>query len=76
MFEELDKVIYKPINYATGQADTSHIHYGKVATVMSRDNLGRYRISIDDFPQCNHREIKNRFYAEEKELEEYIIAEE
>lgn len=70
MFEELDKVIYKPINYATGQIDTSNVHCGKVATVMSKDNLGRYRISIDDFPQCNNRELKNRFYANEEELEE------
>lgn len=70
MFEELDKAIYKPINYATGQVDTDHIHYGKSVTIISRDNLGRYRISIDDFPQCNSRELKNRFYANEEELEE------
>lgn len=28
MFEELDKAIYKPINYATGQVDTDNINYG------------------------------------------------
>ena len=62
------RAIYKPINYATGEAHID-VWYGAKATVIGTDVLNRYWIAFDDFPQCNYREHKNRFIADRKELE-------
>lgn len=74
MFEELDRAIYKPINHITGEHDKDNVNYGKTVTIISgMDVLGNYRISVDDFPQCNGRKQKNWFYANEEELEEVVL---
>jgi len=45
-----------------------HIHFGKKATVLSV-NGNQVIVSIDDFPNMNHREMKNRFFYWKNELE-------
>lgn len=62
------KGIFKPIDYRTYEQDINHIHYGKSVTILEKDRFG-YRFSIDDFPNCNNREKKNRFYARHEEIE-------
>ena len=62
------KGILRPIDHRTGEQDTNHIHYGKSITILGKDRL-YYCYSIDDFPNCNGREKKNRFYAIPEEIE-------
>ena len=62
------KGIFRPIDYRTHDQNTSHIHYGKAITILEKDIFG-YWFSIDDFPNCNHREKQNRFYASHEEIE-------
>ena len=62
------KGIFRPIDYRTHEQDISHIHYGKAITILEKDRFG-YWFSIDDFPNCNHREKQNRFYASHEEIE-------
>lgn len=62
------KYIWKPINRATKQFETEHPHFGKVVTVIGNETLGRLRISVDDFPNCNDRKHVNQFVAEPDEL--------
>lgn len=64
-----DKVIWKPIDYRDMSQNTSHIWYGAKATILEIITLDRAIISIDDFPNCNHREYHNRFCADFNELE-------
>lgn len=65
-----DRVIYKPIDYRDMSKDAEQIWYGAKARVASLDSvLGKVWIEFDDFPNCNYRENKNRFYADFAELE-------
>lgn len=63
-----NKFIWKPINRATNTIEESHPHYNKTVTMISEETLNRVKISVDDFPQCNGREIKNQFCADKDEL--------
>ena len=63
-----DKYIWKLYNHATKSDDTDHRWYGHVVTVIGFEPSGRVRISVDDFPDCNQRELKNRFMADKYEL--------
>lgn len=64
-----DKAIWIPVNFALRMVEKEHPHYGKVVTIIEDiDRLGRYRISVDDFPNCNSRDKVNRFMADEVEL--------
>ena len=44
-------------------------HFNKVATVLSIDRIDQVCVSIDSFPNCNHREFYNRFWYNSDELE-------
>ena len=45
-------------------------HYNKVVTILELpDRLGLIKVSIDDFPNCNHRDYHNQFYYNIDELE-------
>lgn len=44
-------------------------HFNKIATVEEIDRLNQVRVSIDDFPNCNHRTYHNRFWYMKDELE-------
>lgn len=57
-----DKAIYRP-NWK------NHIHDRKTITIIGHDTLNRYIFSIDDFPNCNHREYHNRFWCLHSEVE-------
>jgi hypothetical protein len=62
-----DKVIIKEEICANNLPNP---HYNKVATVIENpDRLNLVKVSIDDFPNCNHREYHNRFYYQLEELE-------
>lgn len=67
-YEKGMKFVWKPINRATKQIDTDHFHCGKVVTVIGEETLDRVKISVDDFPNCNYRELKNQFVADKDEL--------
>jgi len=68
-----DKVIIKKEICANNLINP---HYNKVATVLEKpDRLGLVKISIDDFPNCNHKEYHNQFYYDIEDLEEYYIVE-
>lgn len=44
-------------------------HYGKIGTILENpDRLDLVKISIDNFPNCNHREYHNQFYYDIEEL--------
>ena len=45
-----------------------HIHFGKLATVLC-DGGCEFMVSIDSFPNMNHRELRNRFVYHKDELE-------
>lgn len=62
------KFVWNPMNRATKQVETEHVHCGKTVSVISEDTLDRIWISVDDFPNCNDREHKNRFLADKDEL--------
>ena len=49
------KGIFRPIDYRTGEQDTSHIHYGKSVTILEDDGI-MYCFALDDFPNCNWKE--------------------
>lgn len=66
-----NKFIWNPINRATNKVQESHPHYNKIVTMISEETLNRIKISVDDFPQCNHRELKNQFCADKEELIPY-----
>lgn len=62
-----DKVIIKTEIYANNLINP---HYNKIATVLKEpDRLGLVKVSIDNFPNCNHREYHNQFYYDIDELE-------
>ena len=63
-----DKYIWKPYNHATKSDDIDHVWYEHIVTVIGFETLDRAQISVDDFPNCNHRENKNRFCADIAEL--------
>lgn len=45
-------------------------HYNKIATIIEEpDKFNLVKITIDDFPHCNHRDYHNRFYYQKKELD-------
>lgn len=44
-----------------------HVHFGKMATTL-RVELGMVEVSIDNFPNCNHRALFNRFWYDKDEL--------
>ena len=65
------KVIVRPINFATHEQDVTHIWYDKIATVIDigeNPYLEQVCVSMDDFPACNGREYKNRFWYCAEEL--------
>ena len=62
------KGIFRPIDYRTGEQDTSHIYYGKSVTILEDDGI-MYCFALDDFPNCNWKETKNRFWANHEEIE-------
>lgn len=62
------KGIFRPIDYRTHEQDINHIHYGKSVTILGKDKI-YYCFAVDDFPNCNGREQKNRFYAKHEEIE-------
>ena len=64
-----DRIIWKPIDYRDMSQNTSHPWYGAKGTVIELDTLNRVVIALDDFPNCNYREHKNRFLADYRELE-------
>ena len=68
IIENGKKFIWKPINRATRKAEEKHPHFGKIVTVIAPQTLGRVRISVDDFPNCNNRLNVNQFIAEKDEL--------
>lgn len=72
-YNKKKKFIWNPINRVTKQVEIEHPHYGKIVTMISEDTLDRIWISIDDFPECNYREHKNRFLAGKDELVELDI---
>jgi hypothetical protein len=61
-----DKVIIKKEICANNLPNP---HYNKIATVEEIDTLDLVRVSIDDFPNCNHRTYHNRFWYSKNELE-------
>lgn len=62
------KGIFRPIDYRTGEQEIGHIHYGKSVTILEDD--GRmYCFAFDDFPNCNGKQTKNRFWANHEEIE-------
>ena len=63
-----DKFIWKPYNHAKKRYDAEHIWYGHIVTVIGFGTVDRVKISVDDFPDCNHRELKNRFCADVSDL--------
>ena len=63
-----DKYIWKPYNHATKNENTEHVWYGHIVTVIGFETLDRVWISVENFPNCNHRERKNRFCADKYEL--------
>lgn len=63
-----DKFVWKPINRATNTIEENHPHYNKIVTIIDTETLNRFKISVDDFPQCNFRESKNQFCADKDEL--------
>lgn len=63
-----DKYIWKPYNHATKSDDKDSVWYGHIVTVIEFDTHDRAWISVDDFPNCNYRERKNRFCADKAEL--------
>ena len=65
MFKVGQKVIIMVNLGATGEVFP---HFGKVATVREVTHLKQVRVSIDNFPSCNHPEIHNRFWFMEEEL--------
>jgi hypothetical protein len=45
-------------------------HYKKMATVLEPpDRFGSVKVSVDDFPNCNHRDLKNQFRYDLDELD-------
>ena len=62
-----DTVFYQPIDYSKSTRNTSHIYYGKLATIIAVDGE-RYVVAFEDFPNCSNREKRNRFYANKEEL--------
>lgn len=66
-----DEVIYKPMNHLYYTLDTNHRWYNHKAKIISTDTLNRYWIAFDEFPNVNSRDRKNRFIADEYELEKY-----
>jgi hypothetical protein len=62
-----DKVIIKEKICANNLPNP---HYNRIATILEEpDRFDRVLLSIDDFPNCNHREYHNRFYYDINELE-------
>jgi hypothetical protein len=59
------KVIIKEEICANGLKNP---HYNKIATVHEIDR-SHVKVSIDDFPNCNHRDYHNRFWYLPEELE-------
>lgn len=68
IIENGNKFIWEPINRATRKTEVKHPHFGKIVTVIGSETLGRVRISVDDFPNCNDRLNVNQFVAEKDEL--------
>lgn len=68
MLEIGDRVIWKPIDHRDHSQDINHIWYGATGTVIE---ISRFHacIALDDFPNCNGRKQKNRFWANFDELE-------
>ena len=65
-----DRIIYRPIDYWDMSQDTKHCWYGAKGIIIKIDNVpGKAWVAFDDFPNCNYRERKNRFYADFRELE-------
>ena len=69
MFQIGDRVIWKPIDYRDHSQDINHRWYGAVGTVTK---LCRFYacIALDNFPEVNHREVKNHFWVDFEELEQ------
>lgn len=62
------KGIFRPIDYRIREQNTNHIHYGKTITILEDD--GRmYCFAFDEFPNCNWKESKNKFWANHEEIE-------
>jgi hypothetical protein len=61
-----DKVIIKREICAN---NCKNPHFGKIATVQKIDRLNQVGVSIDSFPNCNHRDYHNRFWYGQEELE-------
>lgn len=67
MFKVGDKVRIKTEIAANG---LKHPWFNSIATVKAEpDRLNLVNISIDEFPNCNHREYHNNFYFDIEELE-------
>lgn len=62
------RYIWFPINHATKKIETEHGWCGHFVDVIGKETLGRFKVSVVDFPNCNHREYHNRFTADESEL--------
>lgn len=62
-----DKVIIKQEICAN---NLKNPHYNRIGTVLKEvDKFDLVQISIDDFPNVNHRDYHNRFYYLKDELE-------
>ena len=62
------RVIVRPIDYSKKKPDRKHIYYGEKGTVIGVDTLDRYIVAMDDFPDCNCRVQKNRFWYDAEEV--------
>ena len=69
MFNIGDEVIYKPIDNRYYKIDATHRWCNARARIIATDTLNRYWIAFDEFPNVNFRERKNRFIANEYELQ-------
>ena len=70
LYAKGNKFLWYPIDRGKGEVETEHPHYGKIVTVINIDSkrLETILISVDDFPQCNGREHKNKFLILSDEL--------
>lgn len=63
-----EKVIVRPMDYSKKEFDRNHPHYGKKATIIGVDTLNRYIVAMDDFPDCNYKAQKNKFWYNAEEV--------
>ena len=64
-----DRAIWKPIDYRDHSQDINHGWYGAIGTVTNLCVICAC-IALDDFPEVNHREVKNHFWVGYEELEQ------